>query len=84
MISKQQPELLGLRLAFAHFNAKQERKFLSAAYIMLEAGLGELSAAEYIAHVEVCLAPSMPESEGYRALPELPDYLARRNECADA
>ena len=81
MISRQQPELLGLRLAFAHFVAHQERQFLSAAYIMLEAGLGEFAAAEYIAHVEVCLAPSMPESEGYRTLRELPDYLARRNDA---
>jgi len=79
MISKQEPKLLGLRVAFAHFVANRERQFLSAAHIMLEAGLGELAAAEYIAHVEVCLAPSMPESEGYRTLPELANYLARRN-----
>jgi hypothetical protein len=79
MTSKQQPELLGLRLAFAHFSTKRQRQFLAAAYVMLEAGLGELAAAEQIAHVEVCLAPSSPESEGYRALPELSDYLAQRN-----
>jgi hypothetical protein len=79
MVSSQNPQLLGLRLAFAHFVAHQERQFLSAAYTMLEAGLGEFAAAEYIAHVEVCLAPSSPEAEGYRTLQELPDYLAQRN-----
>jgi len=82
--SQQQPELLGLRLAFAHFETSRQRQFLAAAYVMLEAGLGELTAAEHITHVEVCLAPSSPESEGYRVLPELPEYLAQRRACADA
>lgn len=83
LTSKPQPELLGLRLAFAHFSSAQQRQFLAAAYVMLEAGLGELAAAEHMAHVEVCLAPSSPESEGYRVLPELPDYLAQRSARAD-
>lgn len=81
MASSQRPQSLGLRLAFAHFVAHQERQFLAAAYIMLEAGLGEFAAAEYIAHVEVCLAPSSPEAEGYRALQELPEYLAHRSDA---
>jgi len=84
LTSTQNPELLGLRLAFAHFEVKRQRQFLSAAYVMLEAGLGELAAAEYISHVEVCLAPSSPESEGYLALIDLPSFLDRRNERADA
>ena len=51
---------------------------------MLEAGLGELLVAELIAHVEVCLAPSVPESEGFRPLNTLADYLSQRASKSDA
>jgi hypothetical protein len=51
---------------------------------MLEAALGELAAAEQIADLEVCRAPSSPEAEGYSSLPKLVDYLAQRYSSADA
>jgi hypothetical protein len=69
---------MGLRAAYSHYDARKHQAFLTATYIMLEAGLGELSAAEHINHVEVCIAPSAPESSGYRALTELPAFIAER------
>jgi hypothetical protein len=66
------------RDAFAHFEQNKKQQFLAAAYVMLEAGLGELAAAQEVAHVEVCLAPSSPEVSGYRSLRSLPGYLNGR------
>lgn len=77
LLSNQDPHTLGLRLAFAHFQSARQQQFFNAAYIMLEAGLGELATAESIAHLEVCLAPSNPEAEGYRVLTDLTDYMAQ-------
>jgi hypothetical protein len=71
-------EALGLRVAYAHFDQSKEKTYLAATYVMLEAGLGELDVAEKIQHVEVCAAPSAPESAGYIVLHELPQYLRRR------
>lgn len=75
LLSETNPRSLGLRLAFSHFESSKERQFLVAAYLMLEAGLGELAASQQIAHLEVCQAPSSPEASGYRSLSSLPDYL---------
>jgi hypothetical protein len=79
LFSASKPQSLGLRVAFAHFETAKERQFMSAAYLMLEAGLGELAAAQEIDYLEVCRAPSVPESEGFRNLRTLPDYLAERS-----
>jgi hypothetical protein len=76
--SRSDPQALGLRVAYAHFDRSREKTYLAATYVMLEAGLGELDAAENIQHVEVCAAPSAPESAGYILLHELPKYLGRR------
>ncbi len=76
---EENPQLLGLRLAFAHFESSKESQFLAAAYIMLEAGLGELAACQEISHVEVCQAPSSPEASGYRSPGSLPAYLSDRS-----
>jgi len=84
LFSKQGPQSLGLRLAFSHYEAKRRQQFLAASYVMLEAGLGELAAAEHVSHVDVCLAPSTPETEGYRPLTALPDFLERRTSRSDA
>jgi hypothetical protein len=79
LFSQEDPESLGLRLAFAHFEQKKKRQFLAAAYVLLEAGLGELAAAEEVAHVEVCQAPSSPEGSGYLSLRSLREYLDGRS-----
>lgn len=73
------PEALGLRVAYAHYTTRQKDTFLLATYILLEAGLGEISVAEDVQHVEVCLAPSLPSSEGFLPLQELPAFIERRN-----
>lgn len=78
--SSSDPDALGLRVAYAHFTAAQKETFLLATYILLEAGLGELSVSEDIQHVEVCLAPSVPSAEGFVPLLELPAFIRRRKE----
>jgi hypothetical protein len=76
--SPTRPEALGLRVAYSHFEKSKEKIYLAATYVVLEAGLGELDAAEKILHVEVCEAPSAPESAGYIGLQELPQYIRWR------
>jgi len=82
--SREDPDSFGLRVAYAHFDPKQQPKFLAATYIVLEAGLGELVTAERIHHVEVGLLPSSPEAAGYIEMRELSDYLAFRARSAGA
>ena len=77
--SHKDAEALGLRVAYAHFDKSKEKTYLAATYVVLEAGLGELEVAEKIQHVEVCAAPSAPESAGYILLHELPQFLRRRD-----
>jgi hypothetical protein len=80
--SKTKPEALGLRVAYSHFEKAKEKTYLAGTYVVLEAGLGELDAAEKIHHVEVCGAPSSPESLGYMVLHELPEYIRwRERQC---
>lgn len=74
--SREDPESLGLRVAYAHFDPARRQDFQSATRIILEAGLGELTTAERIQHVEVGLLPSAPEAEGYIEISELSEYLA--------
>ena len=69
-------DALGLRVAYAHYEATNEHVFRAATFLMLEAGLGELITAERIQHVEVGPLPSSPEHSGYTLLTELPNYLA--------
>lgn len=73
---KDEPHALGLRVAYAHYEPANEQVFLAATRLMLEAGLGELVAAERIRHVEVGFLPSSPKHAGYMPLTALPDYLA--------
>ncbi|MBS0416184.1 MAG: hypothetical protein JSR66_00615 [Proteobacteria bacterium] len=79
LFAEKDPGSLGLRIAFAHFEQKKKRQFLAAAHVMLEAGLGELAAAQEVDHVEVCQAPSSPEGSGYRILRSLREYLNGRS-----
>jgi hypothetical protein len=76
--SRTNPAALGLRVAYSHFEKSKEKIYLAATYLVLEAGLGELDAAETIQHVEVCAAPSAPESAGFILLHELPQYIRWR------
>lgn len=82
--SRANPEALGLRIAHSHFEKSKEKTYLAATYLILEAGLGELDAAEKVQHVEVCAAPSAPESAGYIILHELPQYIRWREKTDDA
>jgi hypothetical protein len=67
---------IDLRVAYVQFDPAKAKTYLAATYIMLEAGLGELAAAQIIHSIEVCAASSDPRAEGHRPLNELPAYLA--------
>ncbi len=76
LASKSEPDAFGLRVAYAHYDKALDNEFVAGTFLMLDAGLGELAAAERIRHLEVGLLPSQPEQAGYIVLTELPDYLA--------
>ena len=78
MESAARPDQLGLRLAVDDYTAEVHEDFLFAAFIVLDVGLGELSAARDIQHVAVGRTPADPAAEGYIALPELPSYIRWR------
>jgi|RhiMetdeSRZDD1v2_1073273.scaffolds.fasta_scaffold310258_1 hypothetical protein len=75
LVSQEDPQALGLRIAVPDFNELLEETFVSACYIVLDTGLGELQVAEHIWHVEVCGVPTSPESEGFFKLIELGSFL---------
>lgn len=74
--SKDEWDGIDIRVAYSHFEENRRRQFEAATYIMLEAGLGEIAAAELINVIEVCAAPANPEIAGYLLLEALPKYLA--------
>ena len=74
--SKNEWEGIDICVAYSHFEEKRRRQFEAATYVMLEAGLGEIAAAELINVIEVRAAPENPEIAGYLLLEALPRYLA--------
>ena len=76
--SESHPDDLGLRIAVAGLHAMDKRKAHNAVLIILDAGIGERSAALDIQHTEVTELPTDPASLGYIELPELADYIAWR------
>ncbi len=75
--SSSDPDALGLRIGYAHFDPDRADTFLAATYLMLDAGIGELAFAEKVQHVEVARLPTNPEAEGYIELSRLPEHLAQ-------
>ena len=80
LVKRNDPDALGVRLAFAHYDPERRGQFIAASYVMLEAGLGELVTADRIHYVDVVRAPDSPTAEGYIELKKLPDYLATRRQ----
>jgi hypothetical protein len=83
LVSREDPQALGLRIAVPDFNELLEETFVSACFIVLDTGLGELQVAEHIRHVEVCGVPTSPESRGFFKLNELGSFLKWRESRAD-
>ena len=79
LVSESNPASMGLRVAVPGFTEEREQTYWAATMVALEAGLGELVAAEAIAHLEVCAPPDAPEENGYIELNELEEYLAWRS-----
>jgi len=73
--------IFGLQVASPAYSSESEKTLLSAVYVLLDSALGELACAEQIQHVEVAPLPAQPETEGFMALRELPEYLAWLRNC---
>ena len=73
--SSSDPDGLGIRVGYAHFEKAREQAFLNGTYIMLECALGELALAERVQHIEVVALPSIPESSGYLPLTDLAGFV---------
>jgi hypothetical protein len=76
--SSAKQDQFGLRLGVDDYTQDAHEDYLFAAFIVLDTGLGELSAARDIGHVEVGRTPPDPAAEGYLELPELPAFIRWR------
>jgi len=72
------PEAIGVMVGVEGFTKEKERPILNGVLVILETGLGERSFSRDIQHVEACLLPAEPESEGFLPLAKLAEYLAWR------
>jgi hypothetical protein len=77
--SENEPKALGVKLFFSNYSSKKEGSFIGGSYQILDAILGEKSAALEINHIEVGKLPKNPEKEGLIELLELPKYINWRN-----
>jgi hypothetical protein len=68
----------GIRVGVPNFTRAIERQASNAVAVILDAALGERSAALDIQHVEVSTLPENPQAAGYVELHELPRYLEWR------
>jgi hypothetical protein len=78
--STKAPDLLGIRIGCPTFEPSVEADFTSAAYVVLDTILGELRAAEDVAHLEIASLPATPEDAGFIELVDLPRYLEWRRD----
>lgn len=69
---------LGVLIAIPGLNGMDKALAHNAVLVILDAGLGERSAALDLQYTEVTDVPPDPASEGYIELPELADYIAWR------
>jgi len=76
--SESHPDDLGLRIAVPGLERTDSVTAHSAVSVILDAGLGERSAALDIQHTGLTELPTDPASEGYIELPELAEYIAWR------
>jgi hypothetical protein len=73
------PQAIGLRICTPDFKTEKERKFLFAAFEVLDSLLGEKTNALNIQYVEVALLPDQPAKQGLIELSELPNYIQWKN-----
>jgi hypothetical protein len=69
------PSDIGIRIGIPNYDEQTHANSMAALWVILETGLGELSAAQDIQYMETGLLPPSPESEGYIELVELQAYL---------
>ncbi len=78
--SDEDPNALGLRLSSPTEESAEDDDFLAACFQLLETGLGEVTLAEDVHHLEIVPLPENAEENGWFALPQLGDYIAWRKE----
>lgn len=71
-------QALGLGIYFPNYSSQKKNVFIEGAYQLLDAILGEKSAALDILHLEVGKLPIKPEEKGLIELCELPKYIKWR------
>jgi len=72
------PEFFGIEVGYLHYDPEKHEDFLDSTYVMLEAGIGELSLTEHIHQVDVGLLPDSPEANGYIAVENLAQYITEQ------
>ncbi len=73
--NEKDPKALGLRICLPNFDLKKEEIFLEGCYQLVDAILGEKSAALEINHIEVDKLPKNPDDKGLIELSELSKYI---------
>ena len=82
--SESRPRELGIRIAVPGLHSMDRSTAHNAVLVILDAGLGERSAALDLQYTELTELPSDPESLGYIELPELAEYIAWRKKRGDS
>ena len=72
------PDFLGIEVAYPHYDPEQHDEFLNLTLIMLEAGIGEMAFAQGIDEVSVGPLPESPATNGYIEIREIGPYLSRQ------
>ena len=75
---KSNPKVLGLRVGIPNYDKKIHENSVSAIWILLDSGLGELKTTQEVHHVETTALPKNPEESGYIKVKEMEDYLEWR------
>jgi hypothetical protein len=78
LVNRDNPEVLGLRIAIPGYVEELEDECANGVLVVLDTALGERSAAKDIELVEVCALPEDPDEEGYIPLPQLMNYIEWR------
>ncbi len=71
---EEEPDILGIRVAFDNANPDDEDLQIGA-YVTLEAMIGEFDCATLIGYFEICPTPQNPKEEGFLPLADFPNFV---------
>jgi hypothetical protein len=66
---------LGVCVCYPYYDEEKREDFISASFLILDAGLGEKATALDIKYLDVGPLPDNPEEEGMLPLAQLPEYI---------